>query len=55
MNTRPRYVVALFLALYLYGCIHYPEPDDTAPVLCDDGTPPTSWCGCDAPILGDDC
>ena len=25
------------------------------PMACPDGKLPTAWCGCDAPIYGDDC
>lgn len=48
-------LAALWLAAYLVACVAMPEPDDTPPVLCDDGTPPTPWCGCEPPLYGDDC
>jgi len=49
MTARPRYLVALFLALYAWGCVHYPEPD-----TCEDGTAPSEWCGCLPPVIGPD-
>ena len=49
-SMRLRYLLPLWIAVYLIGCVIYPEPDE-----CPDGTPATTWCGCEPPILGDDC
>jgi hypothetical protein len=45
MTARLTYWVALWLIVYLWGCVHYPEPE---PVV-------DTWCQGAPPIYGDDC
>jgi hypothetical protein len=38
------------------GCVYNDSGRcDVPPPACPDGSEPTAWCGCDAPVYGDDC
>jgi hypothetical protein len=47
---RLRYIIPVWILVYLWECYAFPEPD-----RCPDGSTPSDWCGCEPPILGNDC
>lgn len=49
-----RALPALALVVYILatgGCLGLVD----RPAACPDGSEPTEWCGCEAPVYGDDC
>jgi hypothetical protein len=62
MTVRPSFWAALFVTCWLALCVASTDSDGETGMeqpavteLCPDGSTPTTWCGCEPPVYGDDC